>query len=248
MKNSNNEIISIIQESYNTMLEKGVRSNKKLKMIHSFIADKIKSKLSEFGEDIEVFSIGTDENSKEIAVAGAYYNKNVDIAVRYQNQDVSGISIKFITGNYKQNSINYFEHLLGETANLKTNGYKYASLYILPSYMPYYTNKKILKKIEEVTNHDIHKYLKINEERDLYHKPDIICILMIDTGTKDFLQQNIGKSVSNKDLLSVNKVSQLNYDEYNFDSKVHKFLINHSNLDSFFNAFVSLTKFNIYGK
>lgn len=112
MKNSNNEIISIIQESYNTMLEKGVRSNKKLKMIHSFIADKIKSKLSEFGEDIEVFSIRTDENSKEIAVAGAYYNKNVDIAVRYQNQDVSGISIKFITGNYKQNSINYFEHLL----------------------------------------------------------------------------------------------------------------------------------------
>jgi hypothetical protein len=248
MKNSNNEIISIIQESYNTMLEKGVRSNKKLKMIHSFIADKIKSKLSEFGEDIEVFSMRTDENSKEIAVAGAYYNKNVDIAVRYQNQDVSGISIKFITGNYKQNSINYFEHLLGETANLKTNGYKYASLYILPSYMPYYTNKKILKKIEEITDNDICKYLKINEERDLYHKPDIICIFMIDTGTKNFLQQNIGKVVSNKDLLSVNKVSQLNYDEYNFDSKVHKFLINHSNLDSFFNAFISLTKFNIYGK
>lgn len=114
--------------------------------------------------------------------------------------------------------------------------------------MPYYTDKKILKKIEEITDNDICKYLKINEERDLYHKPDIICIFMIDTGTKDFLQQNIGKVVSNKDLLSVNKVSQLNYDEYNFDSKVHKFLINHSNLDSFFNAFVSLTKFNIYGK
>ncbi len=251
MKDSNNQMIKTIQESYNLMLSKGIngtRSNDKLKMIHSFVASKVKDRLVNYGNDIEVLSFNRDNNSKEALVIGSYYNKNVDIGIRYKNQDISGISIKFITGNYKQNSINYFEHLLGETANLRTNGYKYASLYILPSYLPYYKKGRILKKIEEISDKDLDKYIKINEEKNLYHKPDMICIFMIDTGTKNLLKENIGKILLNEDLISVNTISLFNYKDYNFNEKTKEFLQKNSNLDSFFDAFINLTKSNIYGK
>lgn len=123
------DFLQVINSGYQSMLssEHGNRSNKKLIPIHQFIAEQIQSKLD---DNYKIFSINEDKTkSKEKTVEGKYYDKNIDIAITYKNKDIGGISVKFITGNYQQNANNYFEHLLGETANLKRNNYSYSSIY-----------------------------------------------------------------------------------------------------------------------
>ena len=132
------EFISAVSESYKAFLnpatEYGERSNKKIIPIHSFVATEIAKKL---GDEFIISSLGYGDG-KEKKIEGFYYNKNVDICISYKGQNLTGISIKFITGNYKQNSNNFFEGLLGETSNLKRNNFKYANFIIIPKYIPYY--------------------------------------------------------------------------------------------------------------
>lgn len=52
-------------------------------------------------------------------VKGKYYDKDIDITVTKDNKPVMCIGIKFITSNYKQNTNNYFENMMGETANIQ---------------------------------------------------------------------------------------------------------------------------------
>lgn len=246
-KNTIEDFLKVINEGYQSMLssEHGNRSNKKLIPIHQFIAEQIQSRLD---ANYITFSINQDKDkSKEKTVEGKYYDKNIDIAITYKNKDIGGISVKFITGNYQQNANNYFEHLLGETANLKRNNYSYSSIYILPKYLPYYKNNKILSKIEEINSKNLLKYLKISqEEKELYHIPDMFFIFMVDTGTKKFLQENIGKKISNNDIPY--KISSYDFESDNtFDQEIKEFLLKHSNIQEFFEAFTNLIKSKTYG-
>lgn len=251
MNNMNNkmvkEFLKVINDGYHSMLssEHGNRSNKKLIPIHQFIAEQVKEKL---GNDFDIFSINQDKSkSKEKTVEGKYYDKNIDIAITYKNKDIGGISVKFITGNYQQNANNYFEHLLGETANLKRNNYSYSSIYIVPKYLPYYKNNKILSRIEEINSNNLLKYLKISkEDKELCHVPDMFFIFMVDTGTKDFLQKNIGQKVANNDI----QYAISSYDFQNdttFNQNIKDFLLKHSNIQEFFEAFTNLIKSKTYG-
>ena len=73
--------------------------------------------------------------------------------------------------NYSQNSNNYFENMLGETANIRTNNKEYFQILILPEEMPYYNNGGKITKWEKITNHNIDKYIVLssdNTERYLH--------------------------------------------------------------------------------
>ena len=119
MNNSkNNEaFLASITKSFHQFLEKGTsRSTDKLKPLHGFIAADIASRL---GNEYTVFAQGYAEGKEEL-ISGRYLNKMVDITIKKGDKVVAGIAVKFVMQNYSQNSNNYFENMLGETANIIT--------------------------------------------------------------------------------------------------------------------------------
>ena len=123
----NNDFMAVLNSSFITYLQTGPRSNEKLKILHGFIAKKIQNKL---GDSYTVFSYGVGDN-KESNISGRYINKNVDIGIFKGGRPLAGIAIKFVMSNYSQNSNNYFENMLGETANIRCEGVLYFQIIIL---------------------------------------------------------------------------------------------------------------------
>ena len=82
------------------------------------------------GKEYKVFSQGYGDD-KEKEINGRYYDKKVDITIAYKNKIVAGIGVKFVQQNYAQNSNNYFENMLGETANIRTNKIPYFQIFII---------------------------------------------------------------------------------------------------------------------
>ena len=66
--------------------------------------------------------------------------------------------------NYSQNSNNYFENMLGETANIRSNSTPYFQIFIIPDTLPYYDNGGNLQKWEQFTKHNVKKYLALSED------------------------------------------------------------------------------------
>jgi len=163
-------------KAYNTY---GARSNKKLIPIHSWIARTIKQRLD---NDFEIVSL---DNGGEYKLEGKYYPKNLDITVIKNNKPISTISFKFVTSNYKQNANNYFENLLGETANIRRVNVGFAHFLVLRAHTPYYDKNKgnlrgNLKKIEILNEHDLSKYVKLFVDVDFPHKPEVLGIMVVD--------------------------------------------------------------------
>jgi hypothetical protein len=130
----------------------------------------------------------------EHRLEGKYYPKNLDITIfkktnkAPQTQDsecLVTISFKFVTSNYAQNSNNYFENLLGETANIRRVNVGFSHFLVLRGHTPYYNkaggNKRgKLKKLEKLTEHNLKKYIKLFKDIDFPHKPDILGISVVD--------------------------------------------------------------------
>lgn len=133
MKDSFLIAISKTFRNYNTF---GARSNKKLIPIHKWFAEIIESKL---GKGYSVKSLG---KGGEFKVDGKYYPKTLDISIFKNQKIIATISFKFITSNYKQNSNNYFENLLGETANIRRVNIGFAHFLVLRAHTPYYDKNK----------------------------------------------------------------------------------------------------------
>ena len=113
---SNQQFLEVIRESFKTYLSIDTsRSTAKLKTLHGHIAHDIEEL---FGPEYTVLSQGIG-NDKEGCIQGRYYPKNVDITVNKAGKPVAGYAIKFVMRNYSQNSNNYFENMLGETANIR---------------------------------------------------------------------------------------------------------------------------------
>lgn len=177
------EAINISFDEYNN---KGARSTAKLKPVHSFIANYLHLKLN---GNYEIYSQGFEEG-REYQIDGKYYPKKEDIVVLNQNHDpLIAISFKFVTSNYKQNSNNYFENLLGETANIRRVNIGFAHLLVLRGHTPYYNKNAGNKrgeemKIEVLTDENIAKYVKLFNDNDFPHKPDVLGILVVDYNDK----------------------------------------------------------------
>ena len=154
---NNLQFLQTVKKSFIRFLETHPRSNKKLIILHGAIANDIKNRL---GQGYESKSLGIG-NGKEGKMHGRYMEKTIDILISKNENDIAGIGIKFVMNNYSQNSNNYFENMLGETANIRTNKKEYFQILILPEEMPYYNKKGEITKWEKITNHNIAKYVAL---------------------------------------------------------------------------------------
>ena len=157
---NNSEFLDCISQSFKKFLATHSRSNQKLIILHGHIASDLSNKL---GNDYTVKSLGFDD-SKEARIQGRYINKNVDITIIKNGIPLAGVGIKFVMQNYSQNSNNYFENMLGETANIRSNNIPYFQVLVIPDVIPYYKKSGKLEKWETFTAHNIHKYRVLSED------------------------------------------------------------------------------------
>ena len=171
------DFLKAIEKSFQAYKEKWARSTAKLKPIHRFVADTL-AKI--WRNSFEICYLSDDTQEK--TVEGKYYPKDIDITVLEGEKPVFCLGIKFVTSNYKQNANNYFENMMGETANIQALGnLPYAQLIILRHETPYYQKNEteVPSKIEIINDKDISKYLKLNFDISQAHRPDYIGILLI---------------------------------------------------------------------
>ena len=167
--NYNAKFLEILHKSFEIYLKTSARSNEKLKILHGFIATALQNLI---GLEYEINSLGFN-NNKEISVPGRYMGKKVDITIAKRGRIIAGLAVKFVMSNYSQNSNNYFECMLGETANIRSNNIPYFQIFIIPEKVPYYDKQGVILKFEEITQHNLDKYMNLsNDNTDVYmHTP-----------------------------------------------------------------------------
>lgn len=180
MKSILNEgFLSSIKSSFQAYNKYGARSNRKLIPLHEWFAKNITESL---GGNYSCMSLGI---GKEYKIDGKYYPKTVDITILLDSKPIVVVSVKFVTSNYSQNSNNYFENLLGETANIRRAGVGFAHFIVLMAHTPYYTKaagnrRGDLAKIEKLSGRHIAKYVKLFKDQDFPHRPDVLGMAIID--------------------------------------------------------------------
>lgn len=173
----NQEFLTVVGNSFKKFLETGSRSNEKLKILHGAIAKDLEGRL---GAGYSVCSLGIG-NGKEEKLDGRYIDKVVDITIKRGSKSIAGIGVKFVMQNYSQNSNNYFENMLGETANIRCANIPYFQIFIIPDTLPYYNKQGLLQKWEEFTNHNAIKYLTLSEDniQTSIHTPTMTLLFVV---------------------------------------------------------------------
>ena len=171
----NQGLLSKIKESYKKYLECGPQSNEKLKVLHGFIAKCLEKELDadNICSRYSIKSLGYNDG-KEGIIRGVYYDKKVDITIYKDSIPIAGIAVKFVTSNYSQNSNNYFENMLGETANIRSNNISYFQIFLITDKIPYFDKYGKIKKYERLSVHNFEKYLELSEDKPTlyYHIPN----------------------------------------------------------------------------
>jgi hypothetical protein len=155
-----NNFLDALTNSFKAFLETGSRSNEKLKILHSAISNDL---INLLGPDYVIKSLNIGDG-KEGTIQGRYINKNVDIVIINAGNVIAGIGVKFVMQNYSQNSNNYFENMLGETANIRSKNIPYFQIFVIPEKMPYYKSSGQWDKWEEFSLHNSKKYLVLSED------------------------------------------------------------------------------------
>lgn len=175
---TNEGFLNVISRSFEIFLEKGTsRSNDHVAPQRSAIARDLALRL---GADYEIVSQGYGED-KEAAIEGRYFSKMVDITIKHHGVSVAGIGVKFVMQNYFQNSNNYFENMLGETANIRSANHPYFQVFIILDKLPYYKKDKRISRWETFTDHNISKYIRLSDDNiDVYfHAPNKTLIYVV---------------------------------------------------------------------
>jgi len=207
--------LNALNKTFEAYKNYGPRSNKKLIPIHRWFAETIKKIL---GNSFELSSLG---DGGELKLDGMYYPKRLDIAVSKKDRIVSTVSFKFVTSNYKQNSNNYFENLLGETANIRRVNVGFAHFLVLRAKTPYYNKDGEEIKSEILSEDDLLKYIKLFGDFDFPHKPQVLGIVIIDFDNDDNCQF-------------------ANLDELNFSGNTKNILYEELSLEKFIERFCAL--------
>ncbi len=149
------------------------------------------------------------EDTREIKIEGKYYPKDIDISVTQSGSPIFCLGIKFVTSNYKQNANNYFENMMGETANIQAkNDLPYAQLIVLRRETPYYNREGGVEKIETIDEKDLEKYIRLVDDKPQAHRPFAIGIILVDINEetsevqiidpKSILEDTIGERMQTK--------------------------------------------------
>ncbi len=188
-KHLREEFLYALKDTFDAYNEYGARSNKKLISIHSWFARKI---IANLGGSYFCRSLGLNGEYK---IEGKYYTKAEDITIfnKFEpnsSKPIVALSFKFVTSNYAQNSNNYFENLLGETANIRRVNVGFAHFLVLRGHTPYYDKaaggeRGNLKKTEILSEEHIEKYIKLFKDADYPHKPDVLGMAIVDFDRKN---------------------------------------------------------------
>lgn len=174
----NTDFLIKLQEALALYLTNGARSDEKLKPVHAFIADTLRAKLND--PEIEISSLRPGERGGEKCVPGRYMEKRVDVAVCKEGRVLGAVGFKFVMSNYKQNSNNYFEGMLGETANIRCNHIPYFQVLVLLRELPYYKKDGTIAHWEEVDQHNLDKYIKLSQDdKDVFFHAPVKTLLYI---------------------------------------------------------------------
>ncbi|HIO71251.1 MAG TPA: hypothetical protein EYG60_04900 [Campylobacterales bacterium] len=205
----NSKFLLTIQKSLKIFLTTHPRSNQKLKSLHGNIKRDILQLMNREGIETDSINlISLDENSSsEDIIKGRYYYKAVDISIRKNNNPIGAIGVKFVMNNYLQNANNYFENMLGETANIRTANIPYFQILILFEKMPYFQNGGRLSKWEYLSEQTyLKKYIKLSEDdiEKYYHTP-ILTLLIVVTLPKEITEDRTiqDKATFNSQLLQM---------------------------------------------
>lgn len=180
MPNMNQNFLRILKDAFIKCLKSSPRSNEKLKVLHPAIAKDISACFNDSQYEVNSLS----ENSKhEKIIAGRYLDKRVDITVCLNDKPIAGIAVKFVMSNYSQNSNNYFENMLGETANIRSANIPYFQIFCIFDKIPYFDKSGEITKWEEITFHNLDKYIQLSQDNIdcFYHTPNktLICVAHI---------------------------------------------------------------------
>lgn len=191
------DLIQAIAESFQKYKEFGARSTEKLKPLHKFFADRLQE-IFGFAYELHfdsgktqfktvTYTTPKQQETKtkqvpvtELTVEGQYYPKDIDMAVTYQGKPVFCLGLKFITSNFSQNANNYFENMMGETANIQRKNVPYAQVIIFRKQIPYYKKDGSVQRWESVTEKDLTKYLRLMYDTHFPHQPKAIGLLFVD--------------------------------------------------------------------
>ena len=178
----NDEIfLDVIKQSFIKYLTTNARSNEKLKILHAKIAEDLDNKLKDMKKLLYSVSALGYQNNKEEIIKGRYIDKKVDITIKDNSEIISGIAVKYVMSNFLQNSNNYFENMLGETANIRSAKTLYFQLLIIPEKLPYFEKNGKIKKWESIDKYHLEKYIKLSQDniKDFFHTPNKTLIYLI---------------------------------------------------------------------
>ena len=175
---NNEQFFFTLKKSFLTYLKTGARSNKKLEVLHGAISQDLSERLND--TDYSVYSLGYGKG-KERKINGRYIDKAVDITIEENGTPIAGIAVKYVMSNYSQNSNNYFENMLGETANIRSAQLPYFQIFVIPDKIPYFNKDGIITKWERINEHNLKKYIKLSEDNiDNYlHTPNKTLVFIV---------------------------------------------------------------------
>lgn len=92
--------------------------------------------------------------------------------------------------NYAQNFNNYFENMLGETANIRCNSLVYFQILVLLENLPYYDKSNNITKMEKITKHNLEKYIVLSNDNSsvYFHTPKKTLLYLIKSENKNNLK------------------------------------------------------------
>jgi hypothetical protein len=186
-KDFSQDLIDSVEQSFKFVLsgKNKNRSANKVDIIHGIIANHLQTFL---GEDYIVKTKFT--TGKEEIIIGRYNDKRVDILVerKADNKQIAGLGLKFILSSFQKNSNNYFENMLGETANIRSNNIPYFQVIILLENIPNFSGDGTISSFTKLNNDLMKKYYVLSSDNttSFYHSPlkTLVLILKDDIESK----------------------------------------------------------------
>ncbi len=215
------DLITSIENSFKFVIsgENKNRSANKVDIIHGTIAKHLQEFLGDKYIVKTKFTTG-----KEEMIIGRYNKKRVDILVenKFNNKQVAGLGFKFILSSFQKNSNNYFENMLGETSNIRSNNIPYFQIMVLLENIPNFINNGNISSYTKMNNNLMKKYniLSSDNATSFFHSPSKLLILIF----KDNVEEQYIKIKTKKEYFNAFsngfKYSLSNSVDIKFDSGV----------------------------
>lgn len=165
------QFLTVLKKSFIRYLQTKATSTEKLKVLHGAIAKDLEERLNDSKYCIYSFGYG---EGKEYKINGHYYDKRVDITIAENEIPIAGIAVKYVMSNYDQNSNNYFENMLGETANIRSEKIPYFQIFVIPDKVPHFEDNGDITGWEMINEHNLKKYIILSNDDigTFFHAPN----------------------------------------------------------------------------